>query len=108
MHYRAEGWAVPPSFPRDAEAFVCTLQRRPDFIAMYDGMEHLVFATGRVTDATIGFQKQVLFDLDRRPRHSHVVLVCEEPVPRTREVEVRGLGVGILLIRVGAPPLVLV
>src|ERR1700704_4071627 len=32
----------------------------------------------------------------------------EEQVPRHREAEMRGLGVGILLIRVDAPPLLLV
>ncbi|MBI5759567.1 MAG: hypothetical protein HZA46_13695 [Planctomycetales bacterium] len=107
-HYRGEGWSVPVSFPKDVEAFVSTLQRRPDFMATNDGMEHLVFATGRVSDTTIAFQKQVLFDIDRKPRHSHIVLVCEEPVPRTRESEVRELGVGVLLIRLDVPPLLLV
>jgi hypothetical protein len=108
QHYLGEGWAVPASLPKEVDTFISTLQRRPDFVAINDGMEHLVFATGRITDTTIGFQKQVLFDVDRKPRHSHIVLVCEEQVPRHREVEVRGMGVGILLIRTDAPPLPLV
>jgi hypothetical protein len=67
-------------------------------------MEHLVYASGKVTTATFKLLKQVLCDIDVERVFCHVVTVCEESVSRQNESELRKLGIGILLIRQGAHP----
>ena len=75
------------------------LSRRPEIIAKKEGMEHFVYITGRVTDSTFKLFKQVIFDLELRTEFCHVVSVCTERVPSTKERSLKGMGVGILVVR---------
>lgn len=106
--YKGRGWAISARFSAADEELVGKLSRRPDMLAKYDGMEHLIFLCGRVTAATYKLQKQVLYDLDSRREFSHVVLVCEESVSKKDEALLRQMGVGVLLIRHDAVPVFLV
>lgn len=107
-YYAAHGWTVPKNLTPAEKALWDSLSRRPEMVAKKQGMEHLVFATGRVTDATFGLFKQVIFDIDQKLECSHLVIVCERQVSAADERKLKEMGVGVLLIRTDADPLMLV
>lgn len=107
-HYRATHWTVPNTLSAADASLAAQLSLRPSFIAKKDGMEHLVYVSGRITQATFNLQKQVLFEIAQNGVCYHVVLVAEERVTRTVENQLRAMGLGVLLIRRDAAPLELV
>ena len=95
---------MPTRFAAADNALLNRLTLRPKFVARKDGMEHYVYATGRVTDATFKLFKQVLFDLESEGVVVHVATLCDERVSRDDETLLRRMGVGIIVIRAGATP----
>lgn len=71
-------------------------------------MEHLVFATGKVTDATYKLLTLLLYDLERAREFSHVVIICEGKVPGVHENKLKEMGLGVLQIRKPLATLMLV
>ena len=66
-------------------------------------MEHLVYASGKVTRPTFHLMKQVAFELERMRCFCHVVVACDDRISRAHEQTLRKMGLGILLVRQGVP-----
>jgi hypothetical protein len=107
-YYIGQGWVVPARLTAQETALWGSLSRRPEFVGKRQGMEHLVFATGKVTEATYKLFKQVLYDIDNRGECLHLVLICEERISVADENTLKGMGLGVLLIRSEADALLLV
>jgi len=103
-HYEGNGWLGSENFDKGTEAFVSKLPRRPELVATYDGMEHLVFLSGRLTASLLAVYKQLLFDVDQSGRPSHIVVVCEESVSTAMEKAAKEMGVGIVIVRSDGDP----
>ncbi len=108
QHYVGQGWVVPSKLTARETVLWDSLSRRPEFVAKRQGMEYLVFATGKVTEATYKLFKQVLYDIDNQKEPFHLVLACEERIPVTDEKALKQMGLGVLLIRSQGDPLLLV
>jgi hypothetical protein len=108
QHYRSKEWTVPATLSTSEENFAGKLAVRFGFLAKHDGMEHLVYVTGKITDATYKLHKQVLFDIESTREFCHVVLVCDEKISKKDENKLKEMGLGVLLIRRDAAPLMLI
>ncbi len=106
-YYAAKGWSAPATLSPKEERLANKLSLRFEFLAKHDGMEHLVYVSGKITDSTYKLQKQVLFDVDVAREFCHVVLVCDEKISKVDESRLKEMGLGVLLIRKGANPLML-
>jgi hypothetical protein len=107
-YYTTRGWNVPKTLSTAEEKLAGRLARRFEFLAKHDGMEHLVYVSGKVTDSTYKLHKQVLYDIELAREFCHVVLVFDERISKTDENRLKEMGVGVLLIRRQAAPLLLV
>lgn len=102
-HYRNSHWQVPNRLSNPHQQLAGELSLRPEFIAKRDGMEHFLYAPGRVTRSTFNLMKQVAFELDRKRYFCHIVVACDDRISRAHEQVLRKMGIGILLIRQGVP-----
>ncbi len=102
-HYRNSHWQTPSRLGAPLERLLGELALRPDFVAQKDGMEHFVYAPGKVTRSTFHLMKQVLFELEQKTVFCHVVIVCDDNISRANEAVLRRMGLGILLIRQDVP-----
>ncbi len=99
---------MPAAFSSAEEKLAGRLTRRFEFLAKRDGMEHLVYISGKITDSTYKLHKQVLFDIELAREFCHVVLVCDEKISKIDESKLKEMGVGVLLVRRDATPLMLI
>lgn len=99
QYYRNQNWTAPNRFAAKEESFVSKLSVRPDLIAQRDGMLHLVYAAGRISQAAFNLYKLVLFDIEQLREFCHVVVGCEERVSQADERRLKEMGLGILLVR---------
>lgn len=102
-HYRDAHWRVPIRLSKPHQQLVSDLSLRPDFIAQRDGMEHLVYASGKVTRSTFNLLKQVAFELDQMRCFCHIVVACDNRISKGHEQTLRKMGIGIILVRQGVP-----
>jgi len=103
--YKKTGWSASEVFTATEERLATRLSLRPAAIAKRDGMEHLIFALGKVTDATYKLLKQILFEIERQGELSHVVIMCADRVTQADERRIKDLGVGIVLVRQEGEPI---
>lgn len=102
-HYRGGHWQVSNNLSRPFQKLIDELSLRPDFIGRRDGMEHLVYASGKVTRSTFHLMKQVAFDLEQMRCFCHVVVACDVRINKGHEQTLRKMGLGILWVRQGVP-----
>ena len=102
-HYRGQHWQVSHNLSRPFQNLIGELSLRPTFIGRKEGMELLVYASGKVTRSTFHLLKQVAFELEQVRCFCHVVVACDDHIKRAHEQTLRKMGLGILLVRQGVP-----
>lgn len=102
-HYRGQHWQVSRNLSRPFHSLIGELSLRPTFIVRKEGMELLVYASGKVTRSTFHLLKQVAFELEQVRCFCHVVVACDDHISRAHEQTIRKMGLGILLVRQGVP-----